>query len=181
MLQTPIKCIFQTLLPESSVFTRFGAQLENCVLQLGAFHNHYKAHWRWILTPLYRHSVVAFVRPNLPTDIRRANFVVVLEWLKSLSGKDDMPLQEACIITLCGLATCVPSYCPKSCYLSSRFVMYSVSEDEEKNIILLRLLEYLGHPNPYVCAVAYNEVGSPDTLLSITLLFISTDMVTAYH
>lgn len=26
------------------------------------------------------------------------------------------------------------------------------------NIILLRLLEYLGHPNPYVCAVAYNEV-----------------------
>lgn len=34
-----------------------------------------------------------------------------------------------------------------------------VSEDEEKNIILLRLLEYLGHPNPYVCAVTYNEVS----------------------
>lgn len=33
-----------------------------------------------------------------------------------------------------------------------------VSDDEEKNIILLRLLEYLGHPNPYICAVAYNEV-----------------------
>jgi hypothetical protein len=51
--------------------------------------------------------VVAFVRSNLPTDIRRANFVVVLEWLKNLSGKDDMPLQEACILTLCGLAMCV--------------------------------------------------------------------------
>lgn len=121
------------------------------------------------------------MRPNLPTDIRRANFVVVLEWLKSLSGKDDMPLQEACIITLCGLATCVLSYSPKSCYLRSRFFVYSVSEDEEKNIILLRLLEYLGHPNPYVCAVAYNEVSTHETLLSITLLFISTDMVTAYH
>ncbi|KAF4759666.1 hypothetical protein HAV15_007320 [Penicillium sp. str.  len=94
------------------------------------------------------HSVVAFVRPNLPTDIRRANFVVVLEWLKSLSGKDDMPLQEACIITLCGLAT--------------------VSEDEEKNIILLRLLEYLGHPNPYVCAVAYNELSKLAQQFSLT-------------
>lgn len=36
---------------------------------------------------------------------------------------------------------------------------FRVSDDEETNIILLRLLEYLGHPNPYVCAVAYNEVG----------------------
>ncbi|KGO59126.1 PIK-related kinase, FATC [Penicillium expansum] len=94
------------------------------------------------------HSVVAFVRSNLPTDIRRANFVVVLEWLKNVSGKDDMPLQEACIITLCRLAT--------------------VSEDEEKNIILLRLLEYLGHPNPYICAVAYNELSKLAQQFSLT-------------
>lgn len=38
--------------------------------------------------------------------------------------------------------------------------LHRVSGDEEKNIILLRLLEYLGHPNPYVCAVAYNEVSA---------------------
>lgn len=81
----------------------------------------------------------AFVRPDLQQDIRRANFVVVLEWLKNLSEKDDIPLQEACVLTLCRLAR--------------------VSDDEEKNIILLRLLEYLGHPNPYVCAIAYNEVS----------------------
>ncbi|KAJ5300562.1 uncharacterized protein N7443_005564 [Penicillium atrosanguineum] len=84
-------------------------------------------------------SMVAFVRSNLQPDIRRANFVIVLEWLKNLSEKDDMPLQETCVLTLCRLA--------------------SASEDEEKNIILLRLLEYLGHPNPYVCAVAYNELS----------------------
>lgn len=47
---------------------------------------------------------MAFVKPDLPMDIRRANFVVVLEWLRNLSGKDDTPLQEACIMTLCGLA-----------------------------------------------------------------------------
>lgn len=40
----------------------------------------------------------------------------------------------------------------------TRFLVYRVSDEEERNIILLRLLEYLGHPNPYICAVAYNEV-----------------------
>lgn len=34
-----------------------------------------------------------------------------------------------------------------------------MTEDEELNIILLRLLEYLGHANPYICAVAYTEVS----------------------
>lgn len=48
--------------------------------------------------------MVAFVRSNLQPDIRRANFVVVLEWLKNLTEKDDMPLQEACVLTLCRLA-----------------------------------------------------------------------------
>ncbi|KAJ5143080.1 uncharacterized protein N7515_001867 [Penicillium bovifimosum] len=94
------------------------------------------------------HTVVTFVRSNLSTDVRRANFVVVLEWLQNLSGKDDMSLQEACIITLCGLAI--------------------VSEDEEKNIILLRLLEYLGHSNPYICAVAYNELSKLAQRFSLT-------------
>jgi serine/threonine-protein kinase ATR len=94
------------------------------------------------------HTVVAFVRSSLPADTRRANFVVVLEWVKNLSGKDDMPVQEACIMTLCRLAT--------------------VSEDEEKNIILLRLLEYLGHPNPYICAVAYNELSKLAQHFSLT-------------
>ncbi|KAJ5225141.1 hypothetical protein N7468_006366 [Penicillium chermesinum] len=84
------------------------------------------------------HSVVAFVRSSLPSEIRRANFVIVLEWLKNLAEKNDMPLHEACVLTLCQLA--------------------KFSDEEERNIILLRLLEYLGHPNPYICAVAYNEL-----------------------
>lgn len=103
---------------------------------------------------------MAFVRPNLPIETRRANFVVILEWLRNLSGKDDTPLQEACIMTLCGLAMYVShSQCPPSPMMTDSWMNPRVSEDEEKNIILLRLLEYLGHPNPYVCAVAYNEVG----------------------
>ena len=34
-----------------------------------------------------------------------------------------------------------------------------VCEDEELNIILLRLLDYFGHTNPYICAVSYTEVS----------------------
>lgn len=37
--------------------------------------------------------------------------------------------------------------------------MARASEDEERNIIYLRLLEYFGHTNPYICAVAYTEVS----------------------
>ncbi|KAJ6084451.1 hypothetical protein N7486_011251 [Penicillium sp. IBT 16267x] len=85
------------------------------------------------------HSVVAFVHPSLQPDVRRANFIVVLEWLKNISEKNDIPLQEACVLTLCCLA--------------------KFSDEEEKNIILLRLVEYLGHPNPYICAVAYDELS----------------------
>lgn len=100
---------------------------------------------------------MAFVRSNLTPDIRRANFVIILEWLKGLSDKNDMSLQEACILTLCRLAKCVYSSC--RLLINVQAHQYNrVSDDEETNIILLRLLEYLGHPNPYVCAVAYNEV-----------------------
>lgn len=34
-----------------------------------------------------------------------------------------------------------------------------ISNDEEMNIVLLRLLEYLGHANPFVSGIAYTEVG----------------------
>ncbi|OKL62432.1 hypothetical protein UA08_02676 [Talaromyces atroroseus] len=44
-----------------------------------------------------------------------------------------------------------------------------VSEDEELNIILLRLLEYLGHTNPYICAVAYTELLKLSQALSTTV------------
>lgn len=80
----------------------------------------------------------------------------MLEWLNNLSVKDDMPLQEACVLTLCRLAKLVNAPEPTVPQLNKS--PHRVSDEEEKNIILLRLVEYLGHTNPYVCAVAYNEV-----------------------
>ncbi|KAL4939554.1 hypothetical protein BDV06DRAFT_34599 [Aspergillus oleicola] len=90
------------------------------------------------LRVLAGHAVVCFVREDLGHDIRRRNFVVILDWLRSLSEKEEAALHETCIMSLCRLA---------------RF-----SNDEEMNIIIIRLIEYLGHPNPFICGVAYTEL-----------------------
>ena len=42
--------------------------------------------------------------------------------------------------------------------------------DDELNIVLHKLVEYLGHSNPIVTGVAFNEVGLR------SLLVLSTDM-----
>ncbi|KAE8148852.1 protein kinase [Aspergillus avenaceus] len=85
------------------------------------------------------HSILAFIHRGLDTETRRNNFVMILEWLHSISEKRESSLHETCIVTLCHLAI--------------------FSCDEEMNIILLRLIEYLGHPNPFVSAVAYTELS----------------------
>ncbi|PYH97770.1 hypothetical protein BO71DRAFT_346316, partial [Aspergillus ellipticus CBS 707.79] len=93
-------------------------------------------------------SIILFVRKTMDCELRRSNFVVILDWLKNLSDKRETVLHETCIITLCCLA--------------------KLSSDEEMNIILLRLVEYLGHPNTFVCAVAYTELLSLAQHLSLT-------------
>lgn len=48
--------------------------------------------------------MTAFVGKNVEPEIRRANFVVLLEWLGNLSRRQDAALQETCILALCNLA-----------------------------------------------------------------------------
>lgn len=36
-----------------------------------------------------------------------------------------------------------------------------VVQDQELNVVLLKLLDYLGHTNPVVSGVAFNEVRTP--------------------
>ncbi|OJJ33117.1 hypothetical protein ASPWEDRAFT_174541 [Aspergillus wentii DTO 134E9] len=93
-------------------------------------------------------TVIAFARRSIDSEIRRSNFVIILDWLKNLSEKQETSLHETCILTLCRLAR--------------------ISDDEEMNIILLRLMEYLGHANPFVCAVAYTELSKLAQQLSVT-------------
>ncbi|KAL4877252.1 hypothetical protein BJY04DRAFT_230764 [Aspergillus karnatakaensis] len=93
-------------------------------------------------------SVICFVRNNLEHETRRGNFVIVLDWLRNLSEKQETALHETCIMTLCRLA--------------------GFSNDEELNIILARLIEYLGHPNPFVCGVVYTELSKLAQQLNVT-------------
>ncbi|KAL4869315.1 hypothetical protein BDV12DRAFT_185211 [Aspergillus spectabilis] len=94
------------------------------------------------------HSVICFVRKSLEHETRRGNFVVILDWLRSLSEKQETALHETCIMSLCRLA---------------RF-----SNDEELNLILIRLIEYLGHPNPFVCGVVYTELSKLAQQMTVT-------------
>ncbi|GKZ39773.1 serine/threonine-protein kinase M1 [Aspergillus brasiliensis] len=94
------------------------------------------------------HLMTSFVRKDLHHETRRSNFIVILDWLQNLSEKQETPLHETCILTLCHLA--------------------QFSNDEEMNIILLRLVEYLGHPNPFIGAVAYTELSGLAQHLSVT-------------
>lgn len=56
-----------------------------------------------VLTTI-RHSITSFVRRNLDHETRRSNFIVILDWLQNLSQKQETPLHETCILTLCHLA-----------------------------------------------------------------------------
>lgn len=103
-----------------------------------------------------RHTVTAFIRRDLNPDIRRSNFVVILEWLRNLSEKHETSLHETCILTLCRLARYVLSLFGQ--VLGNADAPRRLSNDEEMNIILLHLVEYLGHSNPFVSAMAYTEV-----------------------
>lgn len=40
------------------------------------------------------------------------------------------------------------------------------------NIILFRLIEYLGHPNPFICAVVHTEVSVLYLYAAIYLSFV---------
>lgn len=100
--------------------------------------------------------MVAFVRKSLDPETRRGNFVIILEWLRNLSEKNEMPLHETCIMALCRLARYIPAV--RSRMYRLMICKCRLSDDDEMNLVLLRLLEYLGHPNPFVCAVAYTEV-----------------------
>ncbi|RAL13613.1 protein kinase MEC1 [Aspergillus homomorphus CBS 101889] len=93
-------------------------------------------------------SVTSFVQMRLDRDIRHDNFIRILDWLRGISDKKDMCFHETCILTLCRLA--------------------ELSCDEEMNIILLRLVEYLGHSNPFVCSVAYTELSRLAQRFSVT-------------
>ncbi|KAL8729547.1 MAG: hypothetical protein Q9166_004627 [cf. Caloplaca sp. 2 TL-2023] len=83
-------------------------------------------------------TLPCFLRGDLEDVMLRRNSVSTLEFLRTLSEKSELALQETCILAWAQVAR--------------------VSSGDEMNIVLLRLVEYLGHTNPLVCGLAYDEI-----------------------
>ncbi|KAL8800291.1 MAG: hypothetical protein Q9182_005285 [Xanthomendoza sp. 2 TL-2023] len=92
---------------------------------------------RDLLTPR-RRTLRSFMRNDLDGVMLRRNNVSALDFLRNLSEKSELASQETCILAWGQIAR--------------------VSSGDERNIVLLRLIEYLGHTNPLVCGLAYDEI-----------------------
>ena len=93
----------------------------------------------------------SFVR-DLPSDqssTSKSNRISALEYLQSLWQKGGLRSQESVILGLTSIA--------------------EVAGDDELNIILLRLIEYLGHPNPYISALVASELHQLTRILQTNM------------
>ncbi|KIX02531.1 uncharacterized protein Z518_08472 [Rhinocladiella mackenziei CBS 650.93] len=92
-------------------------------------------------------------RKNVDASVTRENRIVALDTLQTLWQKGDAAIQETSVVALTRMARVVG--------------------DEELNIILVRLVEYLGHTNPYLSGVVYAEIQhlAQSMQVSLWLLF----------
>ncbi len=86
------------------------------------------------------HTLMSFIDESLPTDLRTANRVSLIEFLRTLSDRNSL-LEQDTLIFAWGL---VGRKCGQ----------------KELNLVLLRLVEYLGHPQALICGVAFSEIAS---------------------
>lgn len=111
-------------------------------------------------------TLTAFLHGDLPSEICKTNCYIGLEFMHSRFDKDEPSLQETYILALSAIA--------------------QVSEDEEMNIILDRFLNYLGHANPYIVGVVFNELQklgklAKETPLGLLRPFWRTLAITAVN
>ena len=98
-------------------------------------------------------KVFMLSHPTVRFEVTHHNRVITLDFLQTLWVKNDTALQETAVLALTQIA--------------------QVGGDEELNIVLVRLVEYLGHSNQYISGLVYGELQklaynmkmSPATLL----------------
>ncbi|KAI9757305.1 MAG: hypothetical protein M4579_003516 [Chaenotheca gracillima] len=83
-------------------------------------------------------TLVAFLAHDPDRPIQYSNLPIVLDFLRRISSTNELALQETCLMAWSQIAR--------------------VATDDEFNIVLLRLVEYLGHTNPLISGLAYNEL-----------------------
>lgn len=92
------------------------------------------------------HALMSFIDESLPADLRTANRVSLIEFLRALSDRNGLLEQDTLIFTW-GLVG-------RKC------------GEKELNLVLLRLVEYLGHSQALICGVAFSEIASLADALS---------------
>ncbi|TPX13910.1 uncharacterized protein E0L32_005610 [Thyridium curvatum] len=85
---------------------------------------------------------------SIDDDLVRRNRANILSLLKSISDKNSPYLNESCIMAWVQVGKAVP--------------------DEELNLVLIQLLEFLGHRNQIVSACAFNEILSLASFRKLT-------------
>ncbi|KAK3050228.1 serine/threonine-protein kinase M1 [Extremus antarcticus] len=83
-------------------------------------------------------TLVAFLREELPEELRSGNRKFALEYLRRLSDRD-IACEHDTLIAAWG------------------YVAFACG-DVELNLALLRLVDYLGHSNPLICGLAFAEL-----------------------
>ncbi|KAI9721086.1 MAG: hypothetical protein M1812_002567 [Candelaria pacifica] len=83
-------------------------------------------------------TLPSFLKSDIEDEVLRRNRMLALDFLRSVSEKNELASQETCILTWAQIARG-----------SSRV---------ELNIILLRLVEFLGSTNSFINGSAYNEL-----------------------
>jgi serine/threonine-protein kinase ATR len=86
--------------------------------------------------------------PRVGYELIHRNRVTALDFLNSLWSRNVPSLQETTILALSEIA--------------------AVGGDEELNIVLVRFVEFLGHPNPYISGLVYAELQKLARNLKLT-------------
>lgn len=84
-------------------------------------------------------TLPVFLRDSLEPSVSSQNRLVALDFLRSLSDRGDVSLQETCILAWGQIAR-------------------KINDGVEMNLVLLKLVEYLGHTNALVCGLAFDEM-----------------------
>jgi len=93
-------------------------------------------------------TLSAFLRTDLPKELRDNNRRLALDFLRALSAREMTSHDETLILAWGQIAV--------------------VCGDRELNLALLRLIDYLGHPNTLVCSLAFSELEAVSECLSLS-------------
>lgn len=120
--------------------------------------NRCRVRLRWFLVPALlicpRLAIPAFLRSNIKEEIHQRNRIDVLDYVKHVSSRATLGELETLVLAWGQIARSV-SFDSQQLLLTRN----RACGEDELNIVLLQLVDLLGHTHPLICGVAYNEVS----------------------